>query len=89
MHEKERELIKQIQLFPEVIQNAAANHSPALIANYTYELVKEYNSFYQTVPILGCDTVNEKIFRTQLSNTVANIIKSSFGLLGIDVPERM
>lgn len=89
LHEKERSLIKQIQLFPEVIQNAAKNHSPALIANYTYDLVKEYNSFYQTVPILGCDNEQEKIFRTQLSFKVSEIIKASFKLLGIDVPERM
>ena len=89
LHQKERELIKQIQLFPEVIQNAASNHSPALIANFTYDLVKEYNSFYQTVPILGCENLNEKIFRTQLSDKVAEIIKSAFKLLGIEVPERM
>jgi arginyl-tRNA synthetase len=89
LHEKEKSLIKQIQLFPEVIQNAAKNHSPALIANYTYELVKEYNSFYQTVPILGCDNENEKIFRTQLSLKVSELIKDAFNLLGIQVPERM
>jgi arginyl-tRNA synthetase len=53
LHEKEKELLKQIELYPEVIQNAAQQHSPALIANYTYDLVKEYNSFYQSVSILG------------------------------------
>jgi arginyl-tRNA synthetase len=89
LHEKEKELIKQIQLFPEVIQNAADNHSPALIANYTYDLVKEFNSFYQNVSILGADNANEKALRIQLSNTVANTIKNGFGLLGIQVPERM
>lgn len=89
LHEKERSLIKQIQQFPEVIQNAAKNHSPALIANYTYELVKEYNSFYQTLPILGSEIKNEKIIRTQLSQKVSEVIKTAFGLLGIDVPERM
>jgi arginyl-tRNA synthetase len=89
LHEKEKELIKQIQLFEEVIQNAAENHSPALIANYTYDLVKEFNSFYQNVSILGADTETEKLFRVQLSNVVANIIKNAFGLLGIQVPERM
>ena len=89
LHEKERSLIKQIQLYPEVIQNAAKNHSPALIANYTYDLVKEYNSFYQSVPILGCENEDEKILRTQLSSKVSEIIKSSFLLLGISVPERM
>ena len=89
LDEKEKELIKQIQLFTEIIQNAAQNHSPAIIANYTYDLVKVYNSFYQTVPILGCENKQEKIFRTQLSFKVAEIIKTSFKLLGINVPERM
>jgi len=89
LHKKERELIKQLQLFPEIIQHAAKNHSPALIANYTYDLVKEYNSFYQSVPILGCENWEEKIFRTRLSLKVGEVIKSAFKLLGIDVPNRM
>ncbi len=89
IHIKEKELLKQIQLFPEVIQNAAEQHSPALIANYTYDLVKEFNSFYQNVSILGADNPIEKVFRVQLSNTVANTIKNAFNLLGIQVPERM
>ena len=89
LHEKEKELIKQVQLFPEVIQSAAENHSPALVANYTYDLVKEFNSFYQNVSILGEDNIDKKIFRVQLSNSVSNIIKNAFGLLGISVPERM
>jgi arginyl-tRNA synthetase len=89
LHDKEKELLKQIQLFPEVIQNAAESHSPALVANYTYDLVKEFNSFYQNVSILGADTETEKIFRVQLSNTVAIVIKNAFSLLGIQVPERM
>ena len=89
LHEKEKELIKQLELFPEVIQNAAQNHSPALIANYTYDLVKGFNSFYQNVSILGADNQNEKVFRVQLSQVVANTIKNAFGLLGIKVPERM
>jgi len=89
LHEKERELIKQIQQFPEIIQNASKNHSPALIANYTYDLVKEYNSLYQSLPILGSENENEKILRTQLSSKVGEIIKAAFKLLGIEVPERM
>ena len=89
LHSKEINLIKELEYFPEVIQNAAANHSPALIANYTYDLVKAYNSFYQTVPILGCENEQEKIFRTQLSAKIAATIKSGFHLLGIAVPERM
>ncbi|UBZ07561.1 arginine--tRNA ligase [Salegentibacter mishustinae] len=88
-HEKERSLIKQLQLYPETIQLAAENHSPALIANYTYDLVKEFNSFYQNVTILGTEDITEKILRVQLANSVGNVIKSSFGLLGIQVPERM
>ncbi len=89
MHEKEKELIKQILLFPEVIQNAAVHHSPALVANYTYELVKEFNSFYQQVSILGEENHDKKVFRVQLSKSVGNTIKNAFQLLGIDVPERM
>ena len=89
LHPKEKELIKQIELFPDVIQNAAHNHSPALVANYTYELVKEYNSFYQTVSILGEENHDKKVFRVQLSKKVADTIKMAFDLLGIEVPERM
>jgi arginyl-tRNA synthetase len=89
LHEKEKELIKQLALFPEVIQNAATNHSPALVANYTYDLVKEYNSFYQNVSILGEENLNTKILRVQLSDKVAQTIKFAFQLLGIEVPNRM
>jgi len=89
LHEKEKELVKQLELFPEVIQNAAQNHSPALIANYTYDLVKEYNSFYQSVHILGEADLTKKIFRVQLSQKVSEVIKAAFTLLGIEVPERM
>ena len=89
LHPKEKELIKQIELFPEVIQHAANHHSPALVANYTYDLVKEYNSFYQSVSILGEENLNKKIFRVQLSKKVADTIKLAFDLLGIEVPERM
>lgn len=89
LHEKEKEVIKQIMLFPETIQLAATNQSPALIANYTYDLVKAYNSFFQNVSIFGADNEDEKIFRVQLSQTVGDVIKSAFGLMGITVPERM
>jgi arginyl-tRNA synthetase len=89
LHEKEKELLKQLELYPDTIQQAAANYSPALIANYTYDLVKEFNSFYQNVSILGEEDQNKKIFRVQLAKKVANTIKSAFSLLGIRVPERM
>ncbi len=89
VHQKEKNLIKQIALFPETIQIAAHSYSPALIANYTYDLVKEFNSFYQNISILGEENLDQKIFRVQLSEKVASIIKNAFLLLGIHVPERM
>ncbi|MFH6602217.1 arginine--tRNA ligase [Maribacter algicola] len=89
LHPKEKELIKQIMLFPETVQLAAENYSPALIANYTYDLVKEFNSFYQQVSILGEADRQKKVLRVQLSKNVGDVIKSAFRLLGIEVPERM
>ncbi len=89
LHEKERELIKQLQLFPEKVQEAAAQYSPAQIANYTYDLVKEFNSFYQNVSILGADSPEQVQLRIALSKAVGEVIKTSFGLLGIEVPNRM
>lgn len=86
---KEKELLKLIEAFPEVIQSAARTHSPALIANYTYDLVREYNSFYQAVPILGEEQVVLKAFRVQLSQKVGQVIEDAFSLLGIEVPNRM
>jgi arginyl-tRNA synthetase len=89
LHPKEKELIKLLESYPTLIQNAAQSYSPALVANYTYELVKEYNSFYQTVPILPETDEQLKKFRVQLSKKVRETIKSAFFLLGIEVPERM
>lgn len=89
LHEKEKELLKTMQEFPAVIQQAAQQYSPALIANYTYDLVREFNSFYQNVSILGADKEDEKIFRVQLAKAVGQMIKTAFSLLGIQVPNRM
>ncbi|CAI8303237.1 MAG: Arginine--tRNA ligase [Flavobacterium sp. SCGC AAA160-P02] len=89
LHPKEKELIKQLEIYPEIIKQSADNYSPAIIANYTYDLVKEFNSFYQNVSILGETDERKKIIRVQLANKVANVIKSAFGLLGIEVPNRM
>ena len=89
LHPKEKELIKQLQLFPETIQLAATNYSPALIANYIYDLVKEFNSFYQQVSILGETDNQKKVLRIQLAKKVAEVIESGFKLMGIAVPERM
>lgn len=89
LHPKEKELLKQLQLYPETIQLAAANFSPALIANYTYDLVREFNSFYQNVSILGEEDQAKIAFRVQLAQKVGDVIASAFKLLGIEVPERM
>lgn len=89
LHEKEKSLLKQLESFPQTLELAANQYSPAVVANYTYDLVREFNSFYQNVSILGTDDEQEKIFRVQLSKKVAEVIKTAFGLLGIDVPERM
>lgn len=89
LHIKEKELLKQIQAFPEKIQEAADNYSPALIANYVYDLVKEFNSFYQQVSILGELDETVRNFRVLLSKKVGEVIEDAFRLLGINVPERM
>ncbi|MFC4269014.1 arginine--tRNA ligase [Polaribacter marinivivus] len=89
LHEKEKEIIKLLEAFPETVQQAAASYSPAIIANYTYDLVKEFNSFYQNVSILGEENLDKKIFRVQISEKVGNTIKQAFSLLGIQVPKRM
>ena len=89
VHPKEKELLKQLELFPDKVQEAAENHSPALVANYVYDLVKEFNSFYQQVSILGEEDAQIKAFRVNLSKKVADVIKDAFLLLGIHVPVRM
>lgn len=86
---KERNVIKTLLQFPETVQLAAQLHSPAIIANFVYDLVKEFNSFYQSTPILTAETQQEKIFRIQLSQKVSEVIASGFEMLGIAVPERM
>jgi len=86
---KEKEIIKLISNYPDIIKEAGEKYSPALIANYVYDLAKEYNQYYQDTPVLkakGDETIE---FRLCLSQFVGNIIKSSMELLGIDVPERM
>jgi arginyl-tRNA synthetase len=88
-NEKEKNVLKQLEVFPATIAHAAANYSPAIVANYTYDLVKEFNSFYQNISIFGAETLAQKQFRVQLCSVVGDTIKKAFGLLGIKVPERM
>ncbi|WP_127845070.1 arginine--tRNA ligase [Psychroflexus aestuariivivens] len=87
--DKEKSLIKVLDQFPEIIQQSAKQYSPALIANYVYDLVKEFNSFYQNISILGADEDIQIEFRVNLAKEVAEVIKNSFRLLGIGVPARM
>ena len=89
INKEEQTLIKQILDFPSVIQESATNYSPAVIANYTYELVKEYNSFYQNTPVLNAENEDVKMFRVALSETVSSVVKNSMKLLGVEVPNQM
>ena len=86
---KEKDLIKQIDLFPSVIDSAASSHNPALVANYVYDLVKSFNSFYQSLPILKSAFEDKKTFRVELSKLVGITIKNALSLLGIGVVNRM
>tara|TARA_B100000963_G_scaffold290414_1_gene260224 strand:+ start:581 stop:2353 length:1773 start_codon:yes stop_codon:yes gene_type:complete len=87
--EKERTLLKQINDFPTIIQEAAKSYSPALIANYVYDLVKGFNGFYQNVPILIGEDKNQVAFRIALCQMVARVSKTGMKLLGVNVPDRM
>ena len=81
--------MKDLEQFPAVVEEAAAQFSPALIANYTYDLVNDFNSFYQQVSILGESDEVKKRFRVQLTEKVGRVIRNATALLGIDVPQRM
>lgn len=87
--EKEIALIQRLSEFPNVVEEAGKNYSPALIANYTYELVKEYNQFYHDFSILKEEDKEKRSLRLALSQCTASIIKRAMGLLGINVPDRM
>lgn len=89
LNDAEKEIIRALYDFEDTIEKAAVEMSPALIANYVYELVKLFNSFYQNNPILKNEDENVKNFRLYLSQWVANTIQNSLRLLGIGVPERM
>ena len=85
---KEKELLKWLELYPQTIQNAAEQYSPALIANYVYELVKRFNSYYQKVVILS-DDEHTRQFRVRLASQVGYVIQSGMGILGIECPRQM
>jgi len=89
LNEDETVVIKALLQFPEVMDQAARNFSPAVLANYTYELVKKYNGFYQNNSILKAETEQSIAFRLLLSKKVGEVIKASMNCLGIQVPNRM
>ena len=88
LHDKEKLVLKTLSQFPNVIAASANQHSPALVANYVYDLVKQYNSYYQEVPIL-VDEANIRSLRVALCAVVGQVIQKSLGLLGIEAPIRM
>ena len=86
---KEISLIQMLADFPNVVKQAGSDYNPSCIANYCYDLVKEYNQFYHDFSILHEENENKKTFRLVLSAEISKIIRTGMGLLGIEVPERM
>lgn len=86
---KEKELMKKVALFPDAVKEAGSGYSPAILANYCFELAKEFNQFYHDHSILGERDMQKRDFRLLLSASVGKIIKRGLKLLGIEVPERM
>ena len=89
LNAREKKLIRRLYEFPGTLEQAAEGYSPALVANYVYELVKEYNQFYQKVPVLRAENPYVGAFRLKLSAFTANVIRQGMHLLGVQVPDRM
>lgn len=89
LNAEELELIFQLKDYSKVVEAAAAEYSPALIANYVYDLAKTFNSFYTQHSVLNEESVARKVFRLSLIEEVADVIRKGMGLLGIEVPEKM
>ena len=89
LSEKEISLIQMLADFPNVVKQAGSDYNPSCIANYCYDLVKEYNQFYHDFSILHAEDENKKTFRLVLSAEISKIIRTGMGLLGMEVPERM
>ena len=88
-NEKETALIQKVLDYPSVVKEAGKTYSPALIANYSYDLAKEYNQFYHDYPIMKEDNEEVKKLRLLISAVVARTLKSATSLLGMEMPERM
>ena len=89
LNSKEIDLIQKLSEFPAAVEQAGKDYSPSGIANYCYELTKQFNQFYHDYSILGADTEEQKAVRLMLAKNVAKTIKNGMALLGIEVPERM
>jgi arginyl-tRNA synthetase len=89
LNEKERGVLKVLHSLPDTITAAANAYSPAMIANYAYDLAKTFNSFYQDTPILREENAQIKAMRVSLCAAVAEALKNTMNILGIEVPERM
>jgi arginyl-tRNA synthetase len=89
LSEKEENLIQMLATFPAIVKQAGDEYSPSAIANYTYDLVKEFNQFYHDFSILHEEQPDVRMFRLVLASNVAKVVKLAMGLLGIEVPERM
>ena len=89
LSDKEISLIQHLQGFQAAVNQAGADYNPSCIANYCYELVKEYNQFYHDFSVLREEDEKKRLFRIALSAAVSQVVKNGMGLLGIEVPERM
>lgn len=89
LHSRELDLINVLVQFPGIVQSAASEHSPSLVAQYVYELAKTYNGFYQELPIFAEDAREQMVLRLMLSTATSRVIKQAMELLGVQVPERM
>lgn len=89
LSDKEQDLIKLVAKLPAVVKEAGETYSPALLANYSYDLAKEFNQFYHDYPILKEENGRLRDFRLLLAKEVAESLKSAMGMLGIEMPERM
>lgn len=86
---REREIIKLLNVFPDKIREGGNDHSPAIVANYAYELAREFNQYYHEASILKEEDVNIKIQRLMLIDTISKVLRKAMGILGIELPERM
>jgi arginyl-tRNA synthetase len=87
--DKEVSIIKMLNLFPEKIKEGGAAHSPAVVANYAYDLAKEFNQYYHDVSIMREEDEKVRLFRLALIDVIAKVLTKAMGILGIELPERM